>query len=60
MGTGIGDAIRAKAGYDVDLPEDDGSRLTGIAVNAAGIPPDKISFPRALAAATATVAAFPP
>ena len=36
------------------------SRLTGIAVTAAGIPPDKISFPHALAAATATVAAFPP
>jgi hypothetical protein len=36
------------------------SRLTGIAVDAAGIPPDQISFPHALAAATATVAAFPP
>ena len=36
------------------------SRLTGIAVTAAGIPPDRISFPHALAAATATVAAFPP
>ena len=36
------------------------SRLTGIAVNAAGIPPDKISFPHALAAATDTIAAFPP
>jgi hypothetical protein len=36
------------------------SRLTGIAVTAAGIPPDKISFPHALAAAAATVAAFPP
>lgn len=36
------------------------SRLTGIAVNAAGIPPDRISFPHALAAATSTVAAFPP
>ena len=35
------------------------SRLTGIAVDAAGIPPDQISFPHALAAATATVAAFP-
>ena len=34
--------------------------LTGIAVNAMGIPPDRISFPHALAAATATVAAFPP
>jgi Insertion element 4 transposase N-terminal/Transposase DDE domain len=36
------------------------SRLTSIAVRAAGIPPDKISFPHALAAATSTVAAFPP
>ena len=36
------------------------SRLTGTAVTAAGIPPDRISFPHALAAATATVAAFPP
>ena len=36
------------------------SRLTGIAVTAAGIAPDRISFPHALAAATATVAAFPP
>jgi hypothetical protein len=36
------------------------SRLTGIAVDAAGIPPDQISVPHALAAATATVAAFPP
>jgi hypothetical protein len=36
------------------------SRLTGIAVDAAGIPPDQISFPHALAAATATVAASPP
>jgi len=36
------------------------SRLTGIAVDAAGIPPDQISFPRALAAATATGAASPP
>jgi hypothetical protein len=35
------------------------SRLTGIAVDAAGIPPDQISFPHALAAATATVAASP-
>jgi len=34
--------------------------LTGIAVNAAGIPPDKISFPHALAAAKDTIAAFPP
>ena len=29
-------------------------------MDAAGIPPDQISFPHALAAATATVAAFPP
>ena len=36
------------------------SRLTRIAADAAGIPPDQISFPHALAAATATVAAFPP
>ncbi len=36
------------------------SRLTGIAVTAAGIPPGRISFPHALAAATDTVAAFPP
>jgi len=35
-------------------------RITGIAVNAAGIPPARISFPHALAAATHTVAAFPP
>ena len=34
--------------------------VTGIAADAAGIPPDQISFPHALAAATATVAAFPP
>ncbi len=35
--------------------------LIGAAVDAAGIPPDKISFPHALAAATDTVtAAFPP
>jgi hypothetical protein len=34
-------------------------RIVGIAVNAAGIPPEKISFPHALAAATDTVAAFP-
>ena len=34
--------------------------LTGIAVTAAGIPPDKVSFPHALAAATDTVAAFSP
>ena len=35
-------------------------KIVGIAVDAAGIPPDKISFPHALAAATDTVAAFPP
>jgi hypothetical protein len=35
-------------------------RIVGIAVNAAGIPPARISFPHALAAATHTVAAFPP
>ena len=35
-------------------------RIVGIAVNAAGIPPGKISFPHALAAATDTVAAFSP
>jgi hypothetical protein len=35
-------------------------RIIGIAVNAAGIPPDRISFPHALAAATDTVAAFSP
>ena len=35
-------------------------RLVGIGVNAAGIPPARISFPHALAAATNTVAAFPP
>ncbi len=35
-------------------------KIVGIAVNAAGIPPDKISFPHALAAATDTVAAFSP
>lgn len=35
-------------------------RLTGIAVDAAGIPPGRISFPHALAAATDTVAAFSP
>jgi hypothetical protein len=35
--------------------------LIGAAADAAGIPPDKISFPHALAAATDTVsAAFPP
>jgi hypothetical protein len=36
-------------------------QLIGVGVNAAGIPPDKISFPHALAAATSTItAAFPP
>ena len=35
-------------------------RIVGMAVNAAGIPPDRISFPHALAAATDTIAAFPP
>ena len=35
-------------------------RLIGAGVQAAGIPPDKISFPHALQAATDTVAAFPP
>ena len=34
-------------------------RIAGIAVNAAGMPPARISFPHALAAATETVAAFP-
>ena len=35
-------------------------QLTGVGVDAAGIPPDRISFPHALAAATGTIAAFPP
>src|SRR5260221_2393811 len=35
-------------------------QLIGAGVNAAGIPPDRISFPHALAAAIDTVAAFPP
>jgi hypothetical protein len=36
-------------------------QLIGAGVNAAGIPPDAISFPHALAAATSTItAAFPP
>ena len=35
-------------------------KIIGIAVNGRGRPPDKISFPHALAAATDTVAAFPP
>ncbi|HVB41314.1 MAG TPA: transposase [Streptosporangiaceae bacterium] len=34
-------------------------RIVGIAVSAAGIPPDRISFPHALAAATDTAAASP-
>ncbi|MHB1596316.1 MAG: IS4 family transposase [Streptosporangiaceae bacterium] len=34
--------------------------ITGIGAAAAGIPPDTISFPHALAAATDTIAAFPP
>jgi hypothetical protein len=36
------------------------AQLIGAGVDAAGIPPDKISFPHALAAATDTVGAFPP
>jgi hypothetical protein len=35
-------------------------KIVGIAVNAAGVPPARISFPHALAAATDTVAAFSP
>jgi hypothetical protein len=35
-------------------------QLIGAGVDAAGIPPDRISFPHALAAATATVAGFSP
>jgi hypothetical protein len=35
-------------------------QLIGAGVDAAGIPPDRISFPHALQAAAATVAAFPP
>jgi hypothetical protein len=35
-------------------------KIIGIGAAAAGIPPDKISFPHALAAATDTVAAFSP
>jgi hypothetical protein len=35
-------------------------RIAGLAVNAAGIPPERISFPHALAAATYTVTAFSP
>jgi transposase IS4-like protein/DDE family transposase len=35
-------------------------QLTGAGVDAMGIPPERISFPHALHAAAATVAAFPP
>lgn len=35
-------------------------KILGIGAAAAGIPPSRISFPHALAAATDTVAAFPP
>jgi Transposase DDE domain len=35
-------------------------KIIGIGVNAMGVPPARISFPHALAAATDTVAAFPP
>jgi hypothetical protein len=35
-------------------------KIAGIGADAAGIPPARISFPHALAAATDTVAAFPP
>jgi hypothetical protein len=35
-------------------------KVIGIGATAAGIPPSRISFPHALRAATATVAAFPP
>ena len=35
-------------------------KIIGIGAAAAGVPPDKISFPHALAAATDTVAAFSP
>ena len=35
-------------------------KIVGIAVNAAGVPPARISFPHALAAVTDTVAAFSP
>jgi hypothetical protein len=35
-------------------------KIIGIGADAAGIPPSRISFPHALAAATDTVAAFPP
>jgi len=36
------------------------AQLIGAGVDATGIPPDAISFPHALAAATDTVGAFPP
>jgi hypothetical protein len=36
------------------------AQLIGAGVDATGIPPDKISFPHALAAAADTVAAFSP
>ena len=35
-------------------------KIIGIGATAMGIPPSRISFPHALAAATDTVAAFPP
>jgi Transposase DDE domain len=35
-------------------------QLIGVGADAAGIPPERISFPHALAAATDTIAAFPP
>jgi hypothetical protein len=35
-------------------------QLIGAGVDAAGIPPDKISFPHALAAATSTITAASP
>ena len=35
-------------------------KIIGIGSAAAGVPPDRISFPHALAAATDTVAAFSP
>ena len=42
------------------LEDEEEVDANGIAVNAAGIPPARISFPHAPAAATGTVAAFPP
>ena len=36
------------------------AQLIGAGVDATGIPPERISFPHALAAATDTVGAFPP